>query len=386
MNGAGASSQRVHEPVSSQKGKTVAMTSKRISKTVSKTSSNDVLKRLGMASMVAVLLATTALPGGVFAHGAHDDEVAATGQALVEEDASLLDTLLEELLLGSVEAAATIIITSSGSVRSIVADGLPDHSTGAFPNANNPNSISTQSYRFSMPTSPSVNSNATSADRYVFGVALNGVIFDPATAEFWNRDRSSGWNYEAFGAQTQNLGLDSSNAHVQPNGAYHYHALPDALYNRLADASGPTLIGYAADGFPIYGPMSYADANDASSRLVEMQSSYVLRSGTRDSGPGGSYDGTFTADWVYSAGSGTLDVCNGRTGVTEEYPDGTYYYVITDEFPYVPRCFAGDPDSSFSKQNARGGGQQNRGPGAERRQRPNDDQRPGFRRPPPPRG
>jgi hypothetical protein len=154
----------------------------------------------------------------------------------------------------------------------------------------------------------------------------------------------------------------------------------------LAGASGPTLIGYAADGFPIYGPLSYSDPNDPSSGLVEMQSSYVLRSGTRPSGPGGTYDGTFTADWVYSAGSGTLDVCNGRSGVTEEYPDGTYYYVITDEFPYVPRCFAGNPDSSFSKQNARGGGQQNRSPGAERRQRPDHDQRPGFRRPPPPRG
>lgn len=352
------------------------------------TSSSQRLKRFGIASMVAVLLATTALPADAFAHSAHDEEAAATGQALVEEDTSLLDRLLEELLLGSVEAAATITLTSNESVRSIVADGLPDHSTGAFPNASNPNSISTQSYRFSMPTQPSVNSNATMAERYVFGVALNGVIFDPATAEFWNRDRSSGWNYEAFGAQTQNLGLDASNAHVQPNGAYHYHALPDALYERLANASGPTLIGYAADGFPIYGPLSYADANDASSGLVEMQSSYVLRSGTRDSGPGGAFDGTFTADWVYSAGSGTLDVCNGRTGVTQEYPGGTYYYVITDEFPYVPRCFAGDPDASFSKQNARGEGQlPRRRPGAEG---PGRDGPPGGdgtrRRPPPPRG
>lgn len=356
-------------------------------RTTSKILPNDLFQRLGMASMVAVLLATTALPGDGLAHGTHDEEVAATGQALVEEDTSWLDELLEELLLGTVEAAATISITSSGSVRTIMADGLPDHATGAFPNANNPNSISTQSYRFSMPASPSVNSNATSAERYVFGVALNGVIFDPGTAEYWNRDRSSNWRYEAFGAQSHDLGLDANNAHVQPNGAYHYHGLPEALYDRLADASGPTLIGYAADGFPIYGPLSYADPNDPSSPLVEMQSSYVLRSGSRDSGPGGSYDGTFTADWVYSAGSGTLDVCNGRTGVTEDYPDGTYYYVITDEFPFVPRCFAGDPDSSFSKQNARGGGQQDRPRlGAERRERPNDDQRPGFRRPPPPRG
>jgi hypothetical protein len=50
-------------------------------------------------------------------------------------------------------------------------------------------------------------------------------------------------------------------------------------------------------------------------------------------------------------------------GVTDEYPDGTYYYVITDEFPFVPRCFAGDPDSTFTKQNARFGSQARQRPG-----------------------
>ncbi|MFK7792835.1 MAG: YHYH protein [Devosiaceae bacterium] len=342
-------------------------------------SNSTLFKRVGLASMVAVLFATTALPGNVFAHGTHEEEVAATGQALVEEDTSLLETLLDELLLGSVEAAANISITSNGAVRTITADGLPDHAPGQFPNANNPNSISAQSYQFSMPTNPTVGS-ATSVDRYVFGVALNGVIFDPATAEFWNNDRSSGWNYEAFGPQTRSLGLDSSNAHVQPNGAYHYHGLPDGLYDRLVNSGTPTLIGYAADGFPIYGPLSYADADNASSALVEMESSYVLRSGTRQSGPGGAYDGTYTADWVYAAGSGTLDACNGRVGVTAEYPDGTYYYVITDEFPYIPRCFAGDPDDSFSKQNARQGSLQRPD------RRPGGQDGPGLRRPPPPRG
>lgn len=347
------------------------------------------LKRLGVASMLALMLATTALPSNGFAHGSHDEVAAATGQALVEDDMGWLDTLLEELLLGSVEAAANISITSGGAVRIITADGLPDHAPGAFPNANNPNTISTQSYSFSMPTEPVTNRSVTSTDRYVFGVALNGVIFDPATAEFWNNDRSSGWNYEAFGPQTRSLGLDSSNAHVQPNGAYHYHGIPDGLYDRLASAAGPTLIGYAADGFPIYGPLSYADANDASSGLIEMEASYVLRSGTRTSGPGGTYDGTFTADWVYTTGSGTLDACNGRVGVTPEYPDGTYYYVITDEFPYVPRCFAGTPDDSFAKQNARSSSAQQprRRPGADgqgRPQRPGEG--PGLRRPPPPHG
>ena len=33
--------------------------------------------------------------------------------------------------------------------------------------------------------------------------------------------------------------------------------------------------------------------------------------------------GTFTSDYQYVANSGDLDECNGRTGVTPEYPAGT---------------------------------------------------------------
>ncbi|MBV6658873.1 MAG: YHYH protein [Devosiaceae bacterium] len=355
---------------------------------VQKPTRTSAWKRVGLAAMVGVLLATTALPTGGWAHGGHDEEVAATGAALVEDDASWVDTLLEELLLGSVEAAASVSVTSDGALRIITADGLPDHSTGASPNSGNPHTITTQSYRFQLAMEPSVTGGTVSTDRYVFGVALNGVIFDPATAEFWNNDRSSGWNYEAFGTQSRDLGLDTSNAHVQPNGAYHYHGIPEALLDRLEEAGEPTLLGYAADGFPIYGPLGYADADDPSSGLAELEASYAILSGTRPSGPGGTYDGTFTEDWAYVAGSGDLDACNGRTGVTAEYPDGTYYYVITDEFPYVPRCFVGTPDESFAKQSVRGTSQARQRPGAQRGERPHrpGQRQLGFRRPPPPRG
>lgn len=52
-------------------------------------------------------------------------------------------------------------------------------------------------------------------------------------------------------------------------------------------------------------------------------------------------------DWTYVAGAGDLDECNGRFGVTPEHPEGTYYYVVTDTFPFVPRLFRGTPDPSF---------------------------------------
>ena len=44
----------------------------------------------------------------------------------------------------------------------------------------------------------------------------------------------------------------------------------------------------------------------------------------------------------YIDGYGDLDECNGRVGVTPEFPDGIYYYMVTDDFPYFSRCLKGD--------------------------------------------
>ena len=107
------------------------------------------------------------------------------------------------------------------------------------------------------------------------------------------------------------------------------------------------LIAYASDGFPVYYLYVYEDADDLDSDVMTTESSWDLKSGTRSGGPGGSHDGTYNEDYEYDAGSGALDECNGRYGVTPEYPDGTYYYVLTENFPYVPRCLMGDADSSF---------------------------------------
>ena len=71
------------------------------------------------------------------------------------------------------------------------------------------------------------------------------------------------------------------------------------------------------------------------------------RSGNGNSAPCGEYTGVYTADYEYVDGLGDLDKCNGREGVTHEFPKGTYYYVITDEFPGIPRCFVGIPSNDF---------------------------------------
>jgi hypothetical protein len=51
--------------------------------------------------------------------------------------------------------------------------------------------------------------------------------------------------------------------------------------------------------------------------------------------------GTFTQDYEYVAGSGDLDECNGRFGVTPEFPNGIYHYYITDTYPFIQRCVKG---------------------------------------------
>jgi hypothetical protein len=247
-----------------------------------------------------------------------------------------------------------VSITVSGGERLISANGLPDHTPGQFPNRGNPNTISAQNYNFHVPTHPEVASQPRDARGAWFGVALNGVPFEPGTAEFWNGQRE--WNYEAKSGFI-NLGLDQNNAHVQPTGAYHYHGLPIGLMEHLGgDANKMLLVGYAADGFPIYTSHGYTIANDSKSPIKKMRSSYQLKQGERIGGPGGKYDGKFTVDYEYAKGSGDLDECNGRFGVTPEYPQGIYHYYITDDFPYIGRYWRGTPDSSFFKRGPGPGG------------------------------
>lgn len=281
-------------------------------------------------------------------------------------------------------SAATIEV--KGDDRLITANGIPNHEPGAFPNAHNPNSIRAQAYQFRVPVKPVPAEKPVALDFGPFGVALNGVVFDPGTAEFWNRDRAAGWRYEAIGQGSPDLGLDAHHAHVQPNGAYHYHASPTGLTQRLAESAkvevgaAMILVGWAADGYPIYDRFAYEKADDGKSAVKAMRSGYRLKTEDRPrspEGPGGKPDGTFTRDYEFVEGAGDLDLCNGRTGVTPEFPSGTYYYVITGEFPYVPRSFHGTPDESFQRRGPGGPG----GPGGRRPGRPGG---PGGAPPPPP--
>lgn len=255
-----------------------------------------------------------------------------------------------------------VSITTNGAFRVIKANGIPDHPPGQFPNANNPNSLSPQHYEYKMPLHPQYAARVTYLRMQPFGVALNGVVFDPFAAEWWNRDQSSGFQYEPHNIPGQ-LGLDQYNAHVQPNGAYHYHGIPVGLLDKVSHGqSKMALLGWAADGFPMYGPWGYTNPKDPASPLKKLKPSYRIRQGSRQGGPGGKYDGTFLVDYEYVKGLGDLDECNARFGPTPEFPTGTYYYVLTDQYPYIPRIFRGTPDKSFERRGPPGGG----GPGGRR--------------------
>ena len=247
--------------------------------------------------------------------------------------------------------------------RVITSNGIPDHTVGKFPGYGNPNTISPQKYSFNVPLSPKPAAGQSRVQ--IFGIAVNGVVFDPGTAELWNNNFQ--YHYEALSgvlSSRNSLGVDENLAHVQPNGAYHYHGIPRGLLTKLDYTHKMALVGWAADGYPIYGPYIYSKANDASSSLVKVSSSYKLKDGNRPGGdgPGGAYDGSFASDFVY-AKTGELDQYNGRTGVTPEFPKGTYYYVLTENFPFIPRQFKGQPDSSFSKGGPGGPGGGPGGPG-----------------------
>ena len=240
-----------------------------------------------------------------------------------------------------------VTITVSGGQRWITANGLPDHAPGQFPNRGNPNRIAAQDFNFHVPTNPQVAAHATPGNGAWFGVAVNGVPFEPGTAEFWNGQRE--WNYEAKSGAI-NLGLDTHNAHVQPTGAYHYHGQPTGLVQTLGgDGKKMLLVGWAADGFPIYTGYAHRVSTNPASPLEKMRSSWQLKTAERPGGPGGKPDGKFTADYEYVPGSGQLDDCNGRFGVTPEFPQGTYHYCITEEFPQLARYWRGTPDASFFK-------------------------------------
>ena len=238
--------------------------------------------------------------------------------------------------LDDAEFGTQVTVTVDGSTRTIVANALPDHETGEFPTEGNPNTISAQDVSYEYTTQPVFTGDAT--ESRTTGVAVNGVKFEPGTAETVSCDSGETFRVEAL-QDIYNLGLDFNNAHVQPTGEYHYHGASAMLAEAYATDDDLVHIGFAADGYLMY--YSKSGAYESGYEL-----STDARSGTDCSGStalrdddveveGTAPDGTYTSDWVWSDG-GDLDACNG----TEI--DGTYAYIVTDDYPYISRCLNGE--------------------------------------------
>ena len=192
------------------------------------------------------------------------------------------------------------------------------------------------------------------------------------------------WLRNAYFGEAQTF--DLCTGHQPGNGEYHYHANPICLRAQLNDNtevarkaragtiyrekstpwSHSPILGWAFDGYPIYGPYGYSDPTDATSPVKRLKSSFRLRNiadrsslpdwalplhsgisqqlNSSQFGPpiGGQFPlGRYIEDFEYVAGLGDLDVYNGRFSVTPDFPQGTYaYYVTIDDtgaaaFPYI---------------------------------------------------
>jgi hypothetical protein len=171
------------------------------------------------------------------------------------------------------------------------------------------------------------------------------------------------WHYDAVAAKDDGTLTAGGRARAELT-----HPAAAGLVEQLIQASGrhSPLIGFALDGYPIYGPWGWANA-DGTGGPRRMRSSYRLRAiSRRETWPDGTeltpeqYGpevsaanplGTFAEDYEYVERSGDLDRYNGRFAVTPEYPEGRYaYFLATDErgrlaYPYLigPRYYGRAP-------------------------------------------
>ena len=228
------------------------------------------------------------------------------------------DATKKAVVDGSVTWPSSFTVSIQGAQRVFTGNDLPDHATGTFPVDpsddayavdRNPNSIQEQSITLSLPVTPTATVQPNCVGGEVGIMLSDVVIFSAFDAE--GRD--------AVAHEVQ----DNCDGHPQVSGFYHYHSLSDCIED-TATSGHSSLVGYAFDGYGIYG-----------------------------------YYGEDGAEVTNE----DLDQCHGHTHMVEW--DGQmvemYHYHATHEFPYVVGCFHGEPAvralSSGEGQNA-GGGQQ----------------------------
>lgn len=224
---------------------------------------------------------------------------------------------------------------------------IPGYDIGPW--TGNPNTPANQNFVFKITRNPVENTGIKTATGLGhIGVWSNGVsIFNAKDAASYNNQGI--WNQDAL--PNEGASFDNCLGHPAPNGEYHHHVNPTCLYDDQNSLTHSPIIGYAFDGFPIYGAYGYANT-DGSGGIVRMETSYRLRTiSNRTTLPDGTiltagqygpainttYPlGKYIEDYEYVQGLGHLDEYNGRVCVTPEYPNGTYAYFVTVDEDLVP--------------------------------------------------
>lgn len=217
-------------------------------------------------------------------------------------------------------AQARVSIKEGSGALAVSSNALPKGSTtGRFPISSsddayeydrNPNSIAGQNVSYSLPAKPEKASKPGCLSGGMIGVATNGVpIFDALDAG----------GEDAVAHEIQ----DSCHGHPQQQSLYHYHDISKCLTKGDSTTAHSKLVGYALDGFPVYGPRG-----DGGQKLTN-------------------------AD---------LDACHGHTGwvTLRGKRVRIYHYHATSEYPYTIGCYHGTPVSTG--QGNGGGGQMPSGP------------------------
>ncbi|MBL7796012.1 MAG: YHYH protein [Saprospiraceae bacterium] len=259
----------------------------------------------------------------------------------------------------------------------VQASGIPAYITGPFLDGN-PSLATAQTGYFKIPLKPVQNTGTpTATTGGNIGAFINGVaLFDYRDGVAWNPNTNAlcggpgnppcpggmgtaqAWNRDAIRAER--AGFDCAKGHPAM-GNYHHHQNPsafnldlkvisnvcdlylaDGLYTIDSTKHSP-LIGFAYDGFPIYGAYGYKNT-DGTGGIVRIRSGYHLRAITArthhadgtDVADGPAVNATyplgyFREDYEYlpDAAPDVLDVHNGRFCITPEYPQGIYAYFCT---------------------------------------------------------
>jgi hypothetical protein len=158
------------------------------------------------------------------------------------------DSTKKPIVDGSVLWNSELTIKVEGDKRIITGNKLPEHPTGSYPVSRsddaynydrNPNSISEHSFQLILPANPVAAAKPSPLPMGAIGIMTTGSVIFNAVDDM-GRD--------AAAHEIQ----DKCSGHPEMSKTYHYHNLSPCIDDE-STGKHSSLIGYALDGFGIYG-------------------------------------------------------------------------------------------------------------------------------------